>query len=116
MIRGLGVQKIDLGDARVVWRNELGAANYYFNTLPLIVTDRTIAAAPKDTQQTIPRKIHLIDTEQGRSLQSIEVYKGLTGVMKQEDRLRLGAMFQPVLIKGRFLVETFDGVGVYKQK
>ena len=116
MIRGLGVQKIDLGDGRVVWRKELGAANYYFNTLPLIVTDRTVIAAPKDTQQTIPRKIHLIDTEQGRSLQSIEVYKGLTDVMKQEDRLRLGAIFQPALIKGRLLVETFDGVGVYKQK
>jgi len=116
MIRGLGVQKIDLGDERVVWRKELGAANYYFKTLPLTVTDRTVVAAPMDSQQTIPRKIYLIDTEQGRNLQSIEVYKGLTGVMKQEDRLRLGAMFQPVLIKGRLLVETFNGLSVYKQK
>ncbi|MDP6542886.1 MAG: PQQ-binding-like beta-propeller repeat protein [Phycisphaerae bacterium] len=116
MIRGLGIQKIDLGDGRVVWRNELGAANYYFNTLPLIVTGRTVVAAPKDTQQTIPRKIFLIGAEKGLNLQSIEVYKGLTGIMKQGDRVRLGALFQPVLIKGRLLVETFGGLGVYKQK
>ena len=115
-IRGLGVQKIDLGDGRVVWRNELGAANYYFNTLPLIVTDRTVVMALKDNQQTIPRMAYLIDTEQGRNLQSIEVYKGMTGVMKQGDRVRIGALLNPALIKGRVLVETFGGLSVYKQK
>ena len=116
MICGLGVQKIDLVAGRVVWRNELGAANYYFKSLPLIVTDRTVVTAANDTQQTIPRMVYLIDTQKGLNLQSIEVYKGLTGVMKQEDRVRLGALFQPVLIKGRLVVETFGGLSVQKQK
>ncbi|MDP6635925.1 MAG: PQQ-binding-like beta-propeller repeat protein [Phycisphaerae bacterium] len=116
MVKGLGVQKIDIDDGRVVWRNELGAANYYYYSLPLIVTDRTVAAPCKDTQQTIPRSIYLIDSEQGRSVQSIEVYKGVTGVMKQGDRVRLGSILQPVLIKGRLAAETFSGLNVYKQK
>jgi hypothetical protein len=94
----------------------LGAANYYYYSLPLIVTDRTVAAPCKDTQQTIPRSIYLIDSEQGRSVQSIEVYKGVTGVMKQGDRVRLGSILQPVLIKGRLAAETFSGLNVYKQK
>jgi outer membrane protein assembly factor BamB len=116
MVKGYGVQKIDLLDGRVVWRNELGAVNYYFYCLPLVVTDRTVITACKDTQQTIPRSVYLMDTEQGRNVQSIGIYKGVTGVMKQGDRVRLGLMLQPILIKGRLLTETFDGVSVYKQK
>jgi outer membrane protein assembly factor BamB len=111
MIKGLGVQKIDLSDGRIVWRNEIGGENSYFYTLPFTVTDRTVMVVPK-TQQPIPRKIFLIDTEQGRNLQSIEIYKGLTSAIHQ----RLNSIFQPLLIKGRVLVETFDGVSVYKQK
>jgi outer membrane protein assembly factor BamB len=116
MIKGMGVQKINLDDGLVAWRDEPGAPNYYYYSLPLVAADSTVILACKDTQQTIARYVHLIDAKQGRSVQKIEVYKGAAGVMKQGDRVRVALMLQPVLVSGRLLLETFDGVTVYKQK
>ncbi|MCP4377587.1 MAG: PQQ-binding-like beta-propeller repeat protein [bacterium] len=115
MIKGLALQKMDLTDGRVVWSNEIGGENYIFYTLPFTVTDRTVMVVPKP-QQPIPRKIFLINSEHGRNLQSIDIYKGLAGARTSADKLKLNAIFQPALIKGRVLVEAFDGVRVYRQK
>ena len=116
LVAGMGVQKIDIADGQVLWKNELGPSNYYYYSLPLIVSDNAIVVTCKDTQQTKPRHVHLLDSETGRVAQDIEVYKGVAGVMKQGDRVRLNAVLQPLLLKNRLIVETFEGVSVYKQK
>ncbi|MBT3200226.1 MAG: PQQ-binding-like beta-propeller repeat protein, partial [Phycisphaerales bacterium] len=116
LVGGMGVQKIDIADGTVLWKNELGPLNYYYYSLPLIVSDNALAVACKDTQQTKPRHVYLLDSETGRSVQNIELYKGVTGVMKQGDRVRLGAVLQPLLLGKQLVVETFEGVSVYKQK
>jgi len=116
MVKGLGVQKIDLADGKVAWRSEPGAVNYYYYSLPTIVAGGTVVVACKDTQQTLARYVHLLDAESGKSVQKVEVYKGPAGVMKQGDRVRVSSMLQPILIGGRLVLETFDSVSVYKQK
>ncbi len=116
MIRGLGVQKINLAEGQVVWRNEMGGSNVYHYSLPIAVTDSTVVMACKDTQQNMARYVYLIDAEKGGAIQKIEVYKGPGGVMKQGDRVRVSSMLQPVLVGSRLVLETFGGVSVYKKK
>jgi len=116
-IRGLGVQRIDLATARVAWHSEVAVqSNVYFSTLPLGVTDRTVVMTSRQTQYNGSRLVHLIDAEKGNIVQTISVFAGPGGVMKLEDRTRLQAMAQPVIVKGRLLVESLDGLTLYEPK
>lgn len=109
-VKGLVVQKFDIARSRLVWNRILEDDKNDVIILPLEIGRNHVAVTAKYANSNLASSVHLLGIDNGEPVEKIELSR--ERVQKKNDPMRM-LFGPPVIMSGRLVVETVEGIKVY---
>ncbi len=110
MAKGLVIQKFDIAQSRLAWSRMIEDERSESMVLPLEIGRNHVAVTLKPGDSTLVNKVYLLETDKGEPVEEIELARALE--QKKLDPMRM-IIGPPVIMSGRLVVETAEGIRVY---